>query len=52
MKTISLQDFIQKYWHIADISSYPNRMNVVDSIRQKEKGLYIFWSLKIPNSWV
>ena len=42
METISLQDFIQKYWHIADISSYPNGMDVVDSIRQKEKGLYKF----------
>ncbi|WP_373529150.1 hypothetical protein [Nostoc sp.] len=42
METISLQDFIKKYWHISDISSYPNGMDVVDSIRQKEKSLYKF----------
>lgn len=42
METISLQEFIKKYWPLSDISSYPNGMNVVDSIRNREKGLYKF----------
>jgi len=42
MESISLEDFIKKYWHISDISTYPNGMDVVDSIRQKEKSLYKF----------
>ena len=42
MKTISLQEFIKEYWDITDVSTYPNGMDVVDSIRQKEKSLYKF----------
>jgi len=49
MEHISLQDFIHKHWTLSDIPNYPSGMDVVNSIRDKEKGLYTFfpsWAIR------
>lgn len=39
MECISLQEFLGKHWHLTDVSSVPNGMNVVEAIRQRENKL-------------